>query len=137
VPDGSGGGGFERSDARVGCERRVVGEPAGGGRPRDTREGAGGEQVDPAQTDQRFEVLSGEGPYPPREFLGLLCRHHDSGKRVGNHYRMRGGNKNLKRVFYQADFASLRYSPESRAFYDRNRAEGKRHTQALIARRNV
>jgi hypothetical protein len=24
-------------------------------------------------------------------------------------------------------------SPESRAFYDRKRAEGKRHTQALIA----
>jgi hypothetical protein len=30
-------------------------------------------------------------------------------------------------------FASLRSAPESRAFYDRKRAEGKRHTQALIA----
>jgi len=30
-------------------------------------------------------------------------------------------------------FASLRGSPESRTFYDRKRAEGKRHTQALIA----
>ena len=58
---------------------------------------------------------------------------NDSGKRVGNNRRMRGGNKNLKRVFYQAAFASLRSSPESRAFYDRKRAEGKRHTQALIA----
>jgi transposase len=47
---------------------------------------------------------------------------------------MRGGNKALKRVFYQSAFASLRASPESRAFYDRKRAEGKkRHTQALIA----
>ena len=46
---------------------------------------------------------------------------------------MRGGNKTLKRVFYQAAFASLRSSPESRAFYERKRAEGKRHSQALIA----
>jgi hypothetical protein len=45
---------------------------------------------------------------------------------VGNNRRMRG-NKNLKRVFYQSAFASLRSSPESRAFYDRKRAEGKRH----------
>lgn len=46
---------------------------------------------------------------------------------------MRGGNKVLKRVFYQSAFASLRSSPESRAFYDRKRREGKRHTQSLIA----
>jgi len=56
-----------------------------------------------------------------------------SGKRTGNGRRMRGGNKVLKRVFYQSVFASLRGSPHSRAFYDRNRREGKKHTQALIA----
>lgn len=28
---------------------------------------------------------------------------------------------------------SVRYDPNSRTFYDRNRAEGKRHTQAVIA----
>lgn len=66
-------------------------------------------------------------------YAGLVPAANDSGKRVGNNRRMRGGNKNLKRVFYQAAFASLRSSPESRAFYDRNRAEGKRHIQALIA----
>jgi hypothetical protein len=58
---------------------------------------------------------------------------NDSGKRVGNNKRMRGGNKALKRVFYHSAFSSLRSAPESRAFYYRNRAEGKRHTQALIA----
>jgi hypothetical protein len=58
----------------------------------------------------------------------------ESGKRVGNHRRMRGGNKTLKRVFYQLVFSSLRGAPESRVFYDRKRGdEGKRHTQALIA----
>ena len=66
-------------------------------------------------------------------YAGLVPAANDSGKRVGNHRRMRGGNKTLKKVFYQAAFASLRSSPESRAFYDRKRAEGKRHTQALIA----
>ena len=64
---------------------------------------------------------------------GLVPAARDSGKRVGNNKRMRGGNKSLKRVFYQSAFSSLRSTPESRAFYDRKRAEGKRHTQALIA----
>lgn len=66
-------------------------------------------------------------------YAGLVPAAHDSGKRVGNDRRPRGGNKVLKRVFYQSAFSSLRSVPESRAFYDRKRAEGKRHTQALIA----
>jgi transposase len=66
-------------------------------------------------------------------YAGLVPATRDSGKRVGNRRRMRGGNKTLKRVFYQSAFSSLRGCAESRAFYDRKRAEGKRHTQALIA----
>ena len=66
-------------------------------------------------------------------FAGLAPAARDSGKRTGNDRRMRGGNRTLKQVFYQAAFASLRSSPHSRAFYDRKRAEGKRHNQALIA----
>ena len=66
-------------------------------------------------------------------YAGLVPASRDSGKRVGKHRRMRGGNKTLKRVFYQSAFASLRGCAESRAYYDRKRAEGKRHTQALIA----
>lgn len=67
-------------------------------------------------------------------YAGLVPVAQDSGKRTGNNRRMRGGNKVLKRVFWQSAFASLRSAPASRAFYDRKRAEGKRHTQeALIA----
>ncbi|CAN5801798.1 IS110 family transposase [soil metagenome] len=66
-------------------------------------------------------------------YAGLVPAAHDSGKRTGNDRRMRGGNKTLKFVFYQSAFASLRSSPESRAFYDRKRREGKKHVQALIA----
>lgn len=46
--------------------------------------------------------------------------------------RAAGGDKALKRVFYQAAFTSLG-RPDSRAFYDRKRAAGKRHHQAVIA----
>jgi transposase len=46
--------------------------------------------------------------------------------------RAQGGDKALKRVLYQAAFTSLG-APDSRAFYDRKRAEGKRHHQAVIA----
>jgi transposase len=61
-------------------------------------------------------------------YAGLVPAARDSGKRVGNHRRMQGGNKILKRVFYQSAFSSLRSAPESRAFYERKRAAGKRHT---------
>lgn len=46
--------------------------------------------------------------------------------------RPTGGNKALKRVFYQSAFCSLQ-TADSRAFYDRKRKEGKRHHQALVA----
>ena len=106
-----------------------------------------------ARREARFLIsLPGMGPTLGAEFLvavgeisafesadrlaayaGLVPAARDSGKRVGNNRRMRGGNKVLKRVFYQSAFASLRSAPESRVFYNRKRAEGKRHTQALIA----
>lgn len=46
--------------------------------------------------------------------------------------RPSGGNKGLKRIFYQSAFCSLSHN-DSRAFYDRKRREGKRHHQAVIA----
>ena len=51
------------------------------------------------------------------------------------HYlrRATSGDKTLKRIFYQSAFCALQRDPTSRAFYDRKRAEGKRHHQALIA----
>lgn len=54
-----------------------------------------------------------------------------SGK-MGFLRRPTGGNKGLKRIFYQSAFCSLG-QPDSRAFYARKRREGKRHHQAVIA----
>src|SRR2546422_984113 len=45
--------------------------------------------------------------------------------------RALGGNKALKRVFYQSAFCSLG-SPASRAFYARKRREGKRGPRQLL-----
>lgn len=66
-------------------------------------------------------------------YAGLVPAARDSGKRVGNNRRMRGGNKLLKKVLYQSAFSSLRHHQASRAFYDRKRREGKRHRQAVVA----
>jgi transposase len=54
-----------------------------------------------------------------------------SGSSIRGEHPPRGGNKNLKRAFFLAAFAALA-DPTSRAYYDRKRAEGKRHNAALI-----
>jgi len=64
---------------------------------------------------------------------GLAPVQRQSGKRNGWR-RAYGGDKALKRVFYQSAFCAVApKDPPSRAFYDRKRREGKHHTQALIA----
>jgi transposase len=62
---------------------------------------------------------------------GLAPVLRQSGK-VRFQRRATGGNRALKRVFYQAAFCSLQ-APDSRAFYQRKRQEGKGHHQAVIA----
>jgi transposase len=48
--------------------------------------------------------------------------------------RAYGGDKALKRVFYQSAFCAVSTKdPTSKAFYDRKRHEGQRHVQALVA----
>ncbi len=65
-------------------------------------------------------------------YAGLAPVSRDSGKTQGRLVSTRAGNHALKRVFFQAAFASL-HEPRSRAYYDRKRAEGKRHNQAVLA----
>jgi transposase len=64
---------------------------------------------------------------------GLAPVQRQSGKRNGWR-RAFGGDKAIKRVFYQSAFCAVSTKdPLSKAFYDRKRREGKHHTQALIA----
>lgn len=58
---------------------------------------------------------------------------HDSGKISGNLKRPQRYNRRLQRVFYTSALFSIRYCEDSRRFYERKRAEGKRHTQAVLA----
>lgn len=57
----------------------------------------------------------------------------DSGRVSGNLHRPQRYSRPLQRVFYTSALISIRSCPESRQFYDRKRAEGKRHTQAVLA----
>jgi transposase len=66
-------------------------------------------------------------------FAGVAPAPRDSGKISGNLHRPRRYNRRLQRVFYTSALISIRCCEESRRFYDRKRAEGKRHTQAVLA----
>jgi transposase len=64
-------------------------------------------------------------------YAGLAPAPRDSGRVRGNFHRPKRYNRQLQRVFYTSALISIGCCPESRTFYDRKRAEGKRHTQAV------
>lgn len=64
-------------------------------------------------------------------YAGLAPVNRQSGTTLNTASKSRRGNHRLKNAMFLAAFASLR-SPESKVFYDRKRAEGKRHNAALI-----
>lgn len=66
-------------------------------------------------------------------FAGLSPVPRDSGRVSGNMRRPRRYHRGLLRAFYLSSMASLRSCPASRAYYDRKRAEGKGHKQALLS----
>lgn len=74
-------------------------------------------------------------PTPDRlaAFAGMAPAPRDSGKTSGNLHRPQRYHRRLQRVFYASALFSIRRDPNSRAFYDRKRAEGKRHVQAVLA----
>jgi transposase len=65
-------------------------------------------------------------------YAGLAPVTWRSGSSIRGDHPSRKGNKILKRALFLSAFAALK-DPLSRAYYDRKRAEGKRHNQALIA----
>ncbi|WP_329375699.1 IS110 family transposase [Streptomyces sp. NBC_01351] len=73
-------------------------------------------------TADRLASLAGVAPVP-----------RDSGNVSGNLYRPRRYHRGLQRVFYTSALISIRNCDVSRRFYERKRAEGKRHTQAVLA----
>lgn len=65
-------------------------------------------------------------------YAGLAPVTRRSGISIRGEHPPRSGNKHLKRALFLSAFAALRSDPVSRAYYDRKRAEGKRHNAALI-----
>ncbi|WP_436801439.1 IS110 family transposase [Streptomyces griseorubiginosus] len=66
-------------------------------------------------------------------FAGLSPVPRDSGRVSGNMRRPRRYHRGLLRAFYLSSMASLRSCPASRAYYERKRAEGKGHKQAVLS----
>jgi transposase len=64
---------------------------------------------------------------------GLAPVPRDSGRVSANLHRPRRYSRRLLRVFYLSALVSIRCCPASRTYYDRKRAEGKHHTQAVLA----
>ncbi len=73
-------------------------------------------------TADRLASLAGVAPVP-----------QDSGNISGNLHRPRRYHRGLQRVFYTSALISIRTCDASRRFYERKRAEGKRHTQSVLA----
>jgi transposase len=71
-------------------------------------------------------------------YAGLAPTTKSSGTSIHGEHAPRGGNRHLKRAMFLSAFAAL-HDPASRTCYDRCRARGRTHTQALLrlARRRI
>lgn len=64
-------------------------------------------------------------------YAGLAPVTRQSGSSIRGQTRSRRGNHRLKNALFLSAFASLKHPP-SRAYYDKKRAEGKRHNAAVL-----
>jgi transposase len=89
-----------------------------------------------ARTGARILLEVGDGSHFPTSgqlaaYAGLTPVTRRSGTSIRGEHLNRGGNKKLKNAMFQAAFASLS-DPASRTYYDRKRAEHKKHNAAII-----
>lgn len=89
-----------------------------------------------ARTAAVLLVTVGDGTAFPSaghlaSYAGLAPATKSSGTSIRGEHAPRTGNRVLKRAMFLSAFAAL-HDPRSRAYYDRQRARGKTHTQALL-----
>jgi len=66
-------------------------------------------------------------------YAGLAPRVRQSGRSLNSVTRPRAGNRRLKRALVLSAARSVDFCEESRAYYDRKRAEGRCHYSAVMA----
>ncbi len=81
-------------------------------------------------------VTAGDGTNFPTaahlaSYAGLAPTTKSSGTSIHGEHAPRSGNRQLKRAMFLSAFAAL-HDPASRTYYDKCRARGKTHTQALL-----
>jgi transposase len=64
---------------------------------------------------------------------GLAPVPGDSGRISGNFHRPKRYDRQLLNAFYLAAQSAAPYCPQSRTYYQRKRAEGKNHKQAVLS----
>jgi transposase len=74
------------------------------------------------ESADRLAGIAGVAPVP-----------RDSGRISGNLHRPKRYSRRLLRTCYLSAEVAARHHPESRAYYDRKRREGKNHKQAVLA----
>lgn len=78
-------------------------------------------------------------PHRLASYGGIAPVREESGTSVKKSKKRKGGNRRLKNALIQSAQHALECDPLARGYYDRKRAEGKKHRQALraLARRRV
>lgn len=65
-------------------------------------------------------------------YAGLSPTDWRSGSSINGAFQHRGGNHRLKNAMFIAAFVATQHDPDARAYYQRKRAEGKKHNAAVI-----
>ena len=88
--------------------------------------------------DRRRRTLGDGTGFPTAghlaSYAGLAPATKSSGTSIRGEHAPHRGNRLLKRALFQAAFAVIgcKADPSSRTYYDRQRARGKTHTQAIL-----
>lgn len=90
------------------------------------------------QLGAEFVVATGDlstfaGPDQIAAYAGLAPVPRDSGRVTGNLHKPKRYNRALRMVFYMSALSSINTPGPSRDYYNKKRAEGKPHQQALMA----
>lgn len=65
-------------------------------------------------------------------YAGIAPTTRRSGSSIRGEHPARGGNKQLKNALFHSAFVAAFHDPESHAYYEKKRAQGKRHNAAII-----